>query len=771
MSNSKTRHKQMWRAVSRKAASYGPVLAIAVLGMLLPGTIRAAGAGTLQQESAQETKPAPAANPAAAQPRPAPSAVELETWRQTILHTKRPKKTCYTATYPEKAWTEVTCIKPPNVRMSTASAPKPFTVGNNADDSAQVASGSISRSDGLFASATGVTSECGQQCTLQGLIIPGSCAANSFSLQLNTNNMVGSVVCNGAVGDCHVEEQFVFSNSQCAASEPELHSKACIFIQYWVHDFGANDSGCPTTAPWQNTGAGCLMNSANAASVPQQLVTGEELKSLKLTGVIEPGVPRVKLADVNGEVTYDTVVLTIGPTVYTAPGDNALPDLYKFWSSSEFNIFGDSCRAQAVFNKGTTLQVQTTVESGTASPPTCSGLGNTLETNNLNLLTNPLDPAAACSRFGGASPGIMFGEGLPNGHAGTTALFYSPDAGEADILGVNSSGNQTLYFPNPSLSTTWNEIVTGDFSGGGQQALFYDRAAGVAEVIAFDSQGKISRDTPNKGFRTTWGKILAGDFNGNEEGRQQAAFYDHSAGEIDIVEFDTKGGEMHTTPNPSIGANWDKLVAGDFMGSPPQILLYDRTAGKAEVMQFDKTGHVLKPPVVHSHFRTTWDRIVVGDFTANENGRQQSLFYDRTAGQIDVVAFNPQGDEILDAQNPGIGTTWDIVEAGDFLGNGRQQVFLYDRAAGHAEVLQFDKNGKAIPNPIVITTFRTTWDKAVVGNFMGASKSQQQVLLYDENAGEVDVVSFKKNGGENLDGQNSGYRGARDIIVAGDFVP
>ena len=55
----------------------------------------------------QATKAPPKVNPR-------PSANELETWRQAIVHTKRPRKACFTAKYPATAWTEVPCIKPPN---------------------------------------------------------------------------------------------------------------------------------------------------------------------------------------------------------------------------------------------------------------------------------------------------------------------------------------------------------------------------------------------------------------------------------------------------------------------------------------------------------------------------------------------------------------------------------------------------------------------------------------------------------------------------------
>jgi hypothetical protein len=89
---------------------------------------------------------------------PTPSANELESWRQAIVHTKRPRKACFTAKYPDTTWTEVPCIKPPNTPFLRASGTRPLTVvGNGSDFSAQPASGLISEADGLFDKVTGVT--------------------------------------------------------------------------------------------------------------------------------------------------------------------------------------------------------------------------------------------------------------------------------------------------------------------------------------------------------------------------------------------------------------------------------------------------------------------------------------------------------------------------------------------------------------------------------------------------------------------------------------
>ena len=466
MSNSKTRHRRVRGGVFRKTVVCLSVLAVVGLGIVLPGT--SAGQAGTPPKAAQETKPAPitkpasAANPTTGQARPAPSAVELETWRQTILHTQRPKKSCYVANYPDTAWTEVACTKPPTVPQRLASGPGANTVGNNSDDSAQLPSNNyISQSEGLFASATGITSETGGQCPNPDHPTTPLLAPNAFTLQLNTNSFYTKTWCSlvaNKISDCAAEEQFLFSNSQCGKGEtnfPALSSHACVYIQYWLQNYGP----CPTNLWNISPPNSCYINSTYGTPVPQQVVTNAELESLKLTAsnvyVQEP----VKLSSGGGgEVVshmFDTVTLAIGPTVYSLTGDNVIPELWSSWSASEFNIFGDGCSTKASFNTGTALQVQTTVDTAGASAPTCSGQGYTLETNNLEL--------GLCSSVGGASPGIAFTEVLEGSAAGNTVVLYNPDAGQGDVVGFNGAGKQIRYVPHSPWRTTWDKAVVGEY--------------------------------------------------------------------------------------------------------------------------------------------------------------------------------------------------------------------------------------------------------------------------------------------------------------------
>src|SRR5208282_1242422 len=82
-----------------------------------------------------------------------PTAAQLETWRQTLAKTPRPKKACYTAAYPDTTWHEAPCkpkstkLYPP--RRGTGILPELVGGPNGVDYSAQV-TGNITEAEGSF---------------------------------------------------------------------------------------------------------------------------------------------------------------------------------------------------------------------------------------------------------------------------------------------------------------------------------------------------------------------------------------------------------------------------------------------------------------------------------------------------------------------------------------------------------------------------------------------------------------------------------------------
>jgi len=288
------------------------------------------------------TKPSDKSTPTAQRQR--------EIWRRSMARSRRPKKGCFKATYPETTWREIQCTTPPNRPYPPRKGPRPQTVGNGLDFAGQVTT-NTTQAEGSFDSVTGVTSE------------SSGGTANAYSLQLNTNFFTTSA-CSGAQtpASCLGWEQFVFSSSASGA-----------FIQYWMINYA---NPCPAT--WIPYGSHCYRNAVNSAPVPAQTIAS--LGQILLDGAV---------AGVNGNAN-DQVSLTIGTTIYSAPGDNPFPDLTNGWRISEFNVFGDCCGYDAAFNIGSTIVVRTAVNSGTpATEPVCSQQGFTGETNNLTLVSTP----------------------------------------------------------------------------------------------------------------------------------------------------------------------------------------------------------------------------------------------------------------------------------------------------------------------------------------------------------------------------------------------
>jgi len=332
------------------------------------------------------------------------------------------------------------------------------------------------------------------------------------------------------------------------------------------------------------------------------------------------------------------------------------------------------------------------------------------------------------------------------------AVLYDRNAGQADVVGFDTTGTMNADVTNSGWRSSWDVIVTGDFLQNGQkQLVLYDRSAGQADVVGFDGTGNLNLDNTNSGWRTSWDLIVVGDFVGN--GRDQVVLYDRNAGQADVVGFDGIGNLNLDTTNSGWRTSWDLIAAGDFIGNGlKQLLLYDRNAGQADMVGFDGTGNV-NLDNTNSGWRTSWDLIVVGDFVGN--GQDQILLYDRSAGQADVVGFDATGNLNLDITSSGWPTTWDVLVVGEFIANGRDQVLLYDRNAGVAAVAGFDATG-ALQQQFVFTGWRTSWDLIVAGEFLG--NGQDQILLYDRSAGQADVVGLDTSGNINMDTTNSGWR-------------
>jgi hypothetical protein len=148
----------------------------------------------------------------------------------------------------------------------------------------------------------------------------------------------------------------------------------------------------------------CFRNSAQITAVPVQTIAG--LANMILSGTAANG-------------GNDTVSISVGnpPQVFAASAPDNLLGLSQSWTQAEFNIVGDCCNSQAVFNNGATLVVRTSLNEGSKLAPTCVQAGFTGETNNLNLVGTPtVVPQTAL-------PSIVFTESnAPNGTPSTCAV-------------------------------------------------------------------------------------------------------------------------------------------------------------------------------------------------------------------------------------------------------------------------------------------------------------------------------------------------------------
>jgi hypothetical protein len=356
----------------------------------------------------------------------APTAVERESWRKTIIQTSLPGEGCFVAAYPETQWRETQC-KPPSTKLYPPKRPgmiRQQTVGGSGSDFSALVTGHITEAEGSFDSVSGVTSECAVQCPAQVCPVNPSCTgqpANSYSLQLNSK-IFDTQTCAGSnpvttwtltQGKCQGWEQFVYSSSNSGS------------IQYWLENYGPPGSQCPAPrgascqpdsastdgwCPFQFTPSDplyCVVNGANFAGAPAEAITSLDPNSagaLKLTGAA---------AGFNGN-TKDSVYVTEGTTVYPATGGNYFPDLGTQWQEAEFNVFGDGGGDQAVFNANSTIQVRNSVASGTAAGPKCDEQSFTGESNNLTLVF--LAPPVAHTGI----PSLVFQESNAPGSTQTT---------------------------------------------------------------------------------------------------------------------------------------------------------------------------------------------------------------------------------------------------------------------------------------------------------------------------------------------------------------
>jgi hypothetical protein len=285
-----------------------------------------------------------------------------------IQRLPKPENPCLKAIYPEREWREIPCVTPPSYPLLPAHGRPGATVGDGVDFSA-VATRHVSFAQGEFHHVTGVKSEYVQKRKER--------IANYYSLQLNTQFFTTESCKKLGSPDpqtCRGWEQFLYDTDDTCGS---CSKSVGAFIEYWLVDFGPLGTKCPSGwhpfAFKKANEVNCWINSVYETPMPVEAITS--LEKLRLLG-----------AAADQSRSQDFVEVIVGyNTVYYLAGQNLFPDLDVRWQDAEFNVLGDCCGDQAVFNAGSTIVVRTEVDSGAMEAPACDQQGFTGETNNLVL--------------------------------------------------------------------------------------------------------------------------------------------------------------------------------------------------------------------------------------------------------------------------------------------------------------------------------------------------------------------------------------------------
>jgi hypothetical protein len=292
-------------------------------------------------------------------------------WRASIAHNTPLSEGCFQASYPNMVWEQVECKEGhPRSHTIRKFANGEQVAGNNVGngyDYVAESAGLISETVGFLA-VTGVTSEE----TVGG----GIDGPNEYELQLNTNATGTTSACAGHTG-CTVWQQYLYATDYLSAGEAD------VYIEYWLLGWGS--SACPSG--WNTFGTDCWKNSAYTTAPDMPI---SNLGSQSFSGTAVSG-------------GNDTVTFNNGTTAYALVASDSVLDISSVWNESEFNVFGDTSAAEAVFNPGSSITVNVALTDGSTAAPACVINGTTGETNNLTL--------GPCTTAGGTPPSIQFDEG------------------------------------------------------------------------------------------------------------------------------------------------------------------------------------------------------------------------------------------------------------------------------------------------------------------------------------------------------------------------
>jgi hypothetical protein len=293
-------------------------------------------------------------------PPPGPTP-QYSSWQDAVTNLPVQSPGCYVANYPVVQWTPggENCVTPPSM---------PLTVGAGNDWEDYSYSPNIAQAQG-WVTISGYSSESD---SLKG--------TNYYSIQVNTNQFYTTYAGKGT----YALEQFVFANTPSTGPPYSACSNnaGCVFIQYWLINYGT----CPTTHPyltvWTAHGSSCYADSNIGFKTPVENPSG--LSSYQQKGY----------ADLSGN---DESVFCNGTQCYATVVPYTILNLAADWYLSEWNVLGWGGGSGACFNAAgnpcpapsgspSFKVTQYLYNSGGADlTSVCNYGGASGETNNLNL--------------------------------------------------------------------------------------------------------------------------------------------------------------------------------------------------------------------------------------------------------------------------------------------------------------------------------------------------------------------------------------------------
>jgi hypothetical protein len=277
---------------------------------------------------------------------------------------------------------------------------------------------------------------------------------------------------------------------------------------------------------------------------------------------------------------------------------------------------------------------------------------------------------------------------------------------------------------------------------------------------------------------TGWTQIVPGSFAAGSP-FTGLLFYERATGTGAFHATDGRGGITPLTEHTNWRTTWTRIVPGEFGGQrgATDLLLYERPTGTAEIWTTDGAGGIALVRQ-HTDWRRTWTQIVTGRFAARPATspivleppgaprRSDVLLYDRAAGEIELHAVDPLGATVLLGRHGDARRTWSHIVPGDFVtDSGFTDLAFYDRAAGLLELWTTDGAG-GLSLLRRHAHFGRGWTHVVAGRFGGRRGSD--LMFYDRASGRAGFYRVEDDGGVTPQREH-GLGRAWSQVVAGNF--